>query len=98
MAIYYLTKHCLSDGIVEADTETTELAGTFRSDPRTQLSEAGTYVRHYRHPDSWTYDILDVGKEAFADRADAVADAEKRRAKKLASLRKSIAKLEALEF
>lgn len=98
MAIYYLTKHCLTDGIVEADTETTEMAGAFTEKPRTRLNGSGSAVHHYRKPRDWFTTIHYIGKEAFKRREDAVADAEKRRAKKLASLRKQIAKLEALEF
>ncbi len=96
--IYYLTKHCLTDGIVEADTNTTEKAGTSGGQARTRLDMSGTHVMHFRTPEHWGYDYLEVGKQAFERREDAVADAVKRRDRKLASLRKQIAKLEALEF
>lgn len=98
MAIYYLTKHCLVDGIVEADTCTDEKAGPFMERPRTRLSGSGAAVHHHRKPGHWFTTTYYIGTEAFERREDAVADAENRRAKKLASLRKSIAKLEALEF
>lgn len=39
-----------------------------------------------------------VGSECFPTREDAVADAEKRRAKRIASMKEQIAKLEALTF
>lgn len=98
MAIYYLTAHCLVDGIVEVDTATTETAGMYSNRPRTRLSGTGDAVKHYRKTNDWISYRYDIGKGAFKRREDAVADAEKRRAKKLASLRKQIAKLEALEF
>lgn len=97
MTIYYLTKH-LVDGIVEADTETTEMAGPFMERPRTRLNRSGTAVHHHRKPGDWVTTTYHIGAEAFERREDAVADAEKRRAKKLAGLRRSIAKLEALNF
>lgn len=98
MSIYYLTKHCLTDGIVEANTRTREMAGAFRSEPRTRLDISRTCVKHFRKPENWLCDSHPIGKEAFERREDAVADAVKRRDRKLASLRKQIAKLEALTF
>ena len=44
------------------------------------------------------YKSLRVNHDAFADPAAALANAEKRRRDKIASLRKQIAKLEALTF
>lgn len=49
-----------------------------------------------RSSDGWT--SFKIGREAFDSRDDAVADAESRRAKKIASLKKQIAKLEKLTF
>jgi hypothetical protein len=44
------------------------------------------------------YNSLRVNRDAFADPAAALANAEKRRRDEIASLRKRIAKLEALTF
>ncbi len=45
-----------------------------------------------------SYSILKIGRDAFSNEADAKADAEVRRQKKIASLKKQIAKLEKLTF
>lgn len=98
MTIYYLTNRCLTDGIVEVDTDTDEKAGTHHQEPRTKLSGSGAAVYHFRKPEDRYSDTCIIGKEAFERREDAVADAEKRRQKRLDSLRKQIAKLESLTF
>ena len=43
-------------------------------------------------------DLKKLGREAFGDRNAAIAKAEDMRIKKIASLRRQIAKLEALKF
>lgn len=45
---------------------------------------------------SWT--SFKVGRDAFLEKQEALADCEARRLKKIASLRKQIAKLEKLTF
>lgn len=44
------------------------------------------------------YSMLRIGRDAFSNIEDAMADAEKRRVKKIASLRKQIKALESMEF
>jgi hypothetical protein len=44
------------------------------------------------------YSLLKIGSEAFNTLDEAIADAENRRVKKIASLRKQIKKLEAMTF
>lgn len=44
------------------------------------------------------YSFLTIGRDCFDNEADAKADAERRREKKVTSLRKQIAKLEKLTF
>lgn len=82
MATFYITKYALSSGIDE------------RVDPLVRRWDDGT--ESVRSGDDWVSFV--VGREAFTDRADAVADAEARRAKRIASLKKQIAKLEKLTF
>lgn len=61
-------------------------------EPNIEICEDGKqYVSH-----GWAQRRL--GQDCFTDRADAVADAEKRRIERIASLKKQLAKLEALEF
>lgn len=57
--------------------------------PSTSGSEGYVY-------EGWT--IHKVGVDCHATKEAAIADAERRRVKKIASLRKQIAKLEALKF
>ena len=45
---------------------------------------------------SWVLYML--GRDAFTDRSDAVADCEKRRVEKIKSIKKQISKIEALVF
>ena len=44
------------------------------------------------------YALYALGKDAFDSEADAIADAERRRVKKIAALKKQLAKLESLTF
>jgi hypothetical protein len=59
--------------------------------PAKEFSD-GSYV--YDGP----YVALKIGKEAFHTLSEAVADAEKRRVKKIASLQKQIKALESMKF
>lgn len=80
---YFVTKHCLARGEVEE----AELRA-FGDDPRyLHLATKGSSTQSFR-----------LGRDAFATRAEAVADAKNRVRKKVASLRKQITKLEQLEF
>lgn len=82
MTKVFITKYALSGGITEFDAD-------------------------IRYPDYAPYGIfnsgqwgqlLRLGSDAFLTRDEAVADAEKRRVKKIASLQKQIAKLEKVTF
>lgn len=84
MATYWITKYCLSGKITSIEAEP-ESYGSGQSE---------LWVRTSGY--SWT--SFKVGRDAFDNEADAKADAEARRQKKIASLRKQIAKLEKLQF
>lgn len=60
---------------------------------KVRISGSGMYVAR-----EGGYALFKIGRDAFADRAEAVAAAETKRLKKIASLKKQLAKLEALRF
>jgi hypothetical protein len=82
MTVYYLTKYWATDGIVEYDGP----------------DGATDYVYKKRHPADWNEAQYHIGVDAFTNREVAVATVLSARTKKIASLRKQIATLEALEF
>ena len=75
----YVTKYCLTNGIIEADL--------------------GKFETHYIGKLSWDNgpSIYSL-EEAFESLAEAKANAEERRKKKIKSLEKKIEKLQALRF
>lgn len=84
MKTMYLSKYALSAGIkaVSVDWDDRDTSGDSR--PRVK-------------PDGYL-DWYTVGKDIHHDRADAVAAAKVMAAKRIVSLRKQIAKLEAMTF
>lgn len=59
---------------------------------RGRLVNDGTYFKY------GAYGFVVWGRDAFSTEAEAIADAEKRRDKRIANLRKQIVKLERLTF
>lgn len=84
MTKYYAMKHALGDGKIQA----------FEG----QMSEVSKEIVYSGTPGTWQALYYKIGKEAFTSLDDAVAAANSARAKKIASLRKQIAKLEAMTF
>jgi hypothetical protein len=84
MTTYWVTKYALSGGIKKIED------GEVRdwSDGHKSLIDP---------IDRWRPSYL-IGREAFDNEADAKADAQSRRDKKIASLKKQIGKLEKLTF
>jgi len=79
----WITKYALTEGIIEAEASLCEGHGIA---PRTmiELVSSDPYYTHYHKPD-W-----------YETRRAAVERAEQMRQKKIASLRKQLAKLEAM--
>lgn len=63
--------------------------GVFEFEP-TSINET------YAWKDGWS--MLKLGRDAWERKEDAIADAEKRRVRKIASVRKQLAKLEKMNF
>ena len=83
MATYWITKYALSGGI--------------RSINAAEITTWGDGKQYITDPDDrWNSHRL--GRDIFDNEGAARADAEARRQKKIASLRKQIAKLDALTF
>lgn len=79
----FVTKYALSDGIIK-------VSGTVHNDVSSKMlsfTRGDDWYTEYAHGNDW-----------WLTEADALADAESRRTKKIASHKKSIAKLEKLEF
>lgn len=79
---YYLTKYALSDGV--------------RSVNGCLSHKGGCMVGHIEGYPMWT--SFELGKDIFVTLPEAIADADARRVRKIASLKKQIAKLENLTF
>lgn len=82
MPKYYITTYALTQGIRHVDVDLDHWDQSFVHE------RIGGYCRA-------TYKI---GTDAFTSRDEAIANAEARRLKKIASLKKQIAKLEAMTF
>lgn len=80
--VVFTTKYALTGGIAEK-----RVAKHYSYDSRAHV---------YVEGDTWTSYLL--GRDAFDNLPDALANAEARRLKKIASLQKQIAKLEKLNF
>lgn len=78
----WITKYALTEGIMVA-----EAASPSKEMPYLIAVKRYGCMEQYFHKGEW-----------FTDEVSAVLDARSRRAKRIASLRKSIAKLEKLEF
>jgi len=78
----WITKYALTDGIVLVEAETTHSADMITYRP-------GSWGKQYAHGE---------GREWHRTPESALKRAEEMRTKKIASLRKSIAKLEAMKF
>ena len=80
MATFFITKYFPSSNIIVAEIDPASI----------RVWEDGS--RNFRrHKDDWTF--FQIGRDAFETEADALADAEKRKAKKIASLEKQLAKV-----
>lgn len=82
MATIYITRYALSEGITEHDV------------PATEIRDG----RVYPGKPFASYVSFELGKDAFLEKADAVAAAAALRDRKLRSLRKQIKQLEGLSF
>lgn len=81
---FWLTKYALSDGILEVEGEVGD--GSSEGYAWAKLN-ANSYPS-----------IFKIGTAAFSNKSDAIINAIERRDKKIASLKKQIAKLEKLKF
>jgi len=82
---YYVTKYALSKGITVEELEPVMASS----------SATSTYLKRR---DRYHVSMLRLGADCFPTWLEAVANAEARRSKKIASLKKQVAKLRALEF
>jgi hypothetical protein len=80
---FYITKYALTEGI-KTITGVAESPDFLNG--KEWVKEPQHWVHHY------------IGRNAFRTETEAKADANKRRNKKIASLKKQIGKLEAMEF
>ena len=65
---------------------------------KVQVMEGKASDNELFYPDGRSYNGFWVGRECFTDPSDAAKDAEKRKAKKIASIKRQLAKLEQLRF
>lgn len=84
MSDVYVTKYALTAGKVEQRTVTSSIKW---DDGDTTVKVDGDRYTFYR-----------MGRDCFESASDAAADANAKRDKKIASLKKQIAKLEKLDF
>ena len=82
---YYITKYALTQGIVEVDNDSESVRNLKVEDGRLRYFDGAFYVSY-------------SSKEWYTDRPDAIRDAEARKAKKIASLKKQIEALEKKTF
>lgn len=83
---YYITKYALSQGIRKIDSDIARVEISSLSPDLLVVYSDKTRAEFF-HKGEW-----------FADKEQALQDAESRRQKKIASLKKQIAKLENLSF
>jgi len=81
---FYITKHAVAKGIVELDSSE---IGAFRTE--------GGKLTYY---DEGQWPVSYAAGEWYTERSLAVLDAERRRDKKIESLRKQLDKLEKMKF
>lgn len=82
MPKYWITKYALSEGIIAIDGEAPHADG----------------YASVKVPGASYHQLFKVGGTAFLTEGEAKADAEKTRIRRIASLKKQIAKLEKLRF
>lgn len=90
MTIYYVTKHCLTDGIFELDLEQSD--GRW-SDMASGYREIRTSTNVERHRVTYFID-----RECFLNKEAAVKNAYERRDKAIKAAEKKINKLKSLNF
>ena len=83
--IYYITKYATTRGIIEADTDLLK---------NHQVSYGSDLFISYRDGTM----LCLSGGEWYTDKKMALADAEARRQRKIASLKRQIERLEAMKF
>lgn len=81
---FYITKYALTKGIVEVDSD--NVRDLKVKEARLYFFDGQSWLHSYS-PGEW-----------YADKSDAIVDAEYRKKKRIASLQKQIAKLESMKF
>lgn len=85
---YYVTKWALTRGIIEVTDQQFKKLFSIRT------TDAGTsYLAGNNSGPFWTW-FLQIGKDCFTDRDEALCDAERRKSTKRRSLRKQLKALE----
>lgn len=87
MSEFYVTKYALSLGILKREAE--KVGKDYKDRPEAKI---------WISPNDYWAQYLRVGKDCFDNLADALLDANKRRANKIKNLEKQIDALNAMQF